>query len=111
MRKSLAAGGLLGALALGPLAAAPAFAAPSHAAPGATSTVTVVAVDDEPLDNDGTDDTGKYGLIGLSGLLGLFGYRKYREVQARRTPPPTTGRTVTDTGTDGTDTGGSRRVQ
>jgi hypothetical protein len=53
---------------------------------------------DEPLEQDGDDDTGKYGLIGLSGLLGLFGYKKYKDSRAG-----------TATRTDGTD-GTSRRV-
>ena len=97
MRRALAATALAVVATCGPLGVHAASAAPV-AAP-ATS---VVAVDDEPLSNDGSDDTGKYGLIGLSGLLGLFGYKKYTEHRARRTGTPVGG--IDEDGT------GSRRV-
>lgn len=57
---------------------------------------------DEPLSQDGDDDTGRYGLVGLSGLLGLFGYKKY---QQHRTS--TQGKRVGGVDTDGS---GSQRV-
>ena len=88
MRKRIATTLLLSALTLGaPALAGTALAAPAIAG-SATSDVVLAqtplpgtGVDtDEPLSNDGQDDTGKYGLIGLSGLLGLFGYRKYKQL-------------------------------
>ena len=88
MRRALAATALVVSAICGPLGMQAASAAPL-AAP-ATGLV-VVAVDDEPLSNDGNDDTGKYGLIGLTGLLGLFGYKKYREHRATRSSGPTGG--------------------
>jgi len=99
MRRALATATIAGAILLVPFTAATATAAPTKApaltqstAPGTNDTDV-----DEPLTQDGNDDTGKYGLIGLSGLLGLFGYKKYREHQAARS---------TTNGPDGT----SRRV-
>jgi len=101
MRRALATVTIAGAVALVPFTAAPAFADSSSAG----TTVLATAEDvDEPLEADGDDDTGKYGLIGLSGLFGLFGYKKYKEHRAatRSTSTGTTG--------DGTTGGSSRRV-
>lgn len=95
MRRALATATIAGAIALVPFTAATATAAPATAPvltqssePGTNPTD-----DDEPLTQDGNDDTGKYGLIGLSGLFGLFGYKKYKEHQAARS---------TNNGPDGT---------
>ena len=108
MRRALATTALAAGIALGgaPLVAAPAFAS-------APSSDVVVAQDaetatDEPLAEDGNDDTGKYGLIGLTGLLGLFGYKKYKEHRAAR-PQGTTGTSGPVGDVDG-DGSGSRRI-
>ncbi len=104
MRRALATTALAAGIALGgaPLLAAPAFAEGTVVASQESETD-----NDEPLTQDGNDDTGKYGLIGLTGLLGLFGYKKYRDHRATtRTQPRTTG-TVGDIDGDGS---GSRRV-
>ncbi len=94
MRKALATAAVAGAVALAPFAAPAAYAAEQRiAAPVLTQTDGEDV--DEPLEQDGDDDTGKYGLIGLSGLFGLFGYKKYKDHKAARSA-----------GTDGT----SRRV-
>lgn len=86
MRRALATGGLLSAVALGSLGVttAPAVAAGAHQV--ATGTV-VAQTDADPVEDDGNMDSGKWGLGGLLGLFGLFGYKKYRE---HRTPPRTT---------------------
>ena len=86
MRRALATGGLLSAVALGSLGVttAPAVAAGAHQV--ATGTV-VQSVDADPVEDDGNMDSGKWGLAGLLGLFGLFGYKKYQE---HRTPPRTT---------------------
>ncbi len=100
MRRALATVTIAGAVALVPFTAAPAFADSSSA----STTVLAEAEDvDEPLEEDGDDDTGKYGLIGLTGLFGLFGYKKYKEHRAA------TARTTGTTG-DGSTGGTSRRV-
>ncbi len=92
MRRALATATIAGALVLVPITATVATADQS-----AGSVLSQTSPDvDEPVLQDGNDDTGKYGLIGLSGLFGLFGYKKYRDHQAART-------------TDGTD-GTSRRT-
>ena len=101
MRRALATATIAGAVALVPLTAVAAAADEAPLAAGAVLTQTDGEDVDEPLEQDGDDDTGKYGLIGLSGLFGLFGYKKYKDHRAART----TGTTGT-TGTDGT----SRRV-
>ena len=99
MRRALATVTLAGAVALVPLTS---LAASADEPVAAGAVLTQENEDsDEPLEQDGDDDTGKYGLIGLTGMLGLFGYKKYKDHQAART-------TRTD-GTDGTD-GTSRRV-
>ena len=87
MRRALAVTAFAVFATCGPLSvqAASAALAPSFADSGPANSV--VATDDEPLSNDGNDDSGKYGLIGLSGLLGLFGYKKYREHRATRDAP------------------------
>ena len=96
MRRALAVTTLVGGLAL-----APAFATPALA----SDVVVAQATDqDEPLEQDGDDDTGKYGLIGLTGLLGLFGYKKYKDHRAAR---PTTSGPIGDHDGDGS---GSRRI-
>lgn len=95
MRRALATATIAGAIAIVPFTAATASADEVVAGPVLTTSETDT---DEPLAEDGNDDTGKYGLIGLTGMLGLFGYKKYRDHQATRT-----------TGTTGTD-GTSRRV-
>jgi hypothetical protein len=100
MRRALATVTIAGAVALVPFTATNAFA---DGAPAGTSVLATAEDVDEPLEQDGDDDTGKYGLIGLSGLFGLFGYKKYKEHRAA------TARTTT-TGTDGTTGGTSRRV-
>ena len=102
MRRALATATIAGAVALIPMTAVSA-AADELAAPVGTVIDSEDDTDkDEPLAQDGDDDSGKYGLIGLSGMLGLFGYKKYKDHQAART---------TTTGTTGTDgTGTSRRV-
>lgn len=87
-RRTLATVTVAGALAL-PLGATAASADEALAAP-------VLAQDsetdrDEPLAEDGDDDTGKYGLIGLTGLFGLFGYKKYRDHRATTAGAGTTG--------------------
>ena len=99
MRTALATASIAGAIVLVPLTATTAMAAPA-AAPVLTqsSEPNTNGTDvDEPLAEDGNDDTGKYGLIGLSGMLGLFGYKKYKDHMAARR---------TTTAADGT----SRRV-
>jgi hypothetical protein len=112
MRRALATVTIAGAVALVPFTATTAFA-------DSTSAGTTVLAEaeqpveeevlnedvevDEPLEQDGDDDTGKYGLIGLSGLFGLFGYKKYKEHRAATT------RSTGTTG-DGTTGGSSRRV-
>lgn len=105
----LAAGIALGGA---PLLAAPAYADTAVVAQEADTDT------DEPLAEDGNDDTGKYGLIGLSGLFGLFGYKKYKEHRAATrttttTKPTTTPRTTGTSGPIGDvdgDGSGSRRV-
>lgn len=82
MRRALATGGLLSAVALGSLGVttAPAVAAGAHQM--ATGTVVVQnadPVDADPVEDDGNQDSGKWGLGGLLGLFGLFGYKKYRD--------------------------------
>jgi hypothetical protein len=100
MRRALATVTIAGAVALVP------FTAATASADSTSAGVTVLAEDvDEPLENDGDDDTGKYGLIGLTGLFGLFGYKKYKEHRATTTRSTTTG-----THGDGTTGGTSRRV-
>lgn len=105
MRRALATAGLLSAVTLGALGvtAAPALAE------GATSTAAgaVYANTNLDPDDDGKDDTGKWGLIGLSGLLGLFGYKKYRDHRAATTDRTTTTRTTRD---DNPGSTGSTRV-
>lgn len=77
MRKALATAGLLGALSLGVFGMGSASAAtPSQAAAVSTQ-------DGDPVETDGNNDSGKWGLAGLTGLVGLFGYKKYRELQSR----------------------------
>ena len=105
MRRALATATIAGAVALVPMTALAASADETQLAAGVQASQDDTDKD-EPLEQDGDDDTGKYGLIGLSGMLGLFGYKKYKDHQASRTT--TTGTTGT-TGTDGT-TGTSRRV-
>lgn len=100
MRRALATVTIAGAVALVPFTAATASADTTPAAGSVLAQESEVD-EDEPLADDGNDDTGKYGLIGLTGLFGLFGYKKYRDHRAART----TGTTGT-TGPDGT----SRRV-
>jgi len=100
MRRALATAAIAGAVALVPLTAVAAAADQSRVAAGGVVASQDDTDKDEPLEQDGDDDTGKYGLIGLSGLFGLFGYKKYKDHQATR---------ATATGTDGT-TGTSRRV-
>jgi hypothetical protein len=95
MRRALATATIAGAVALVPMTA---LAASADDTVAAGAVLTQNEDSDEPLEQDGDDDTGKYGLIGLTGLLGLFGYKKYKDHQATRT-----------TGTDGT-TGTSRKV-
>lgn len=97
MRRALATATLAGAVALVPLTA---VSAAADETPLASAPVVAQQDDtdkDEPLEEDGDDDTGKYGLIGLSGLLGLFGYRKYKDHRAAHS---------TTSGAEGT----SRRV-
>ena len=107
MRRALATVTIAGAVALVP------FTAIAASADDSVAQDVVLAQEpedrDEPLEQDGDDDTGKYGLIGLSGMLGLFGYKKYKDHQAART---TTTRTDGIDGTDGTTgtDGTSRRV-
>ena len=106
MRRALATTALAAGVALGgaPLVAAPAFAdAPAAVLAQGEDTTPENTDEDEPLLNDGNDDTGKYGLIGLSGLFGLFGYKKYKEHRAATT------RSTGTTG-DGSTGGTSRRV-
>ena len=101
MRRALATVTIAGAVALVPFTATNAFA--DGASAGTTVLATAEDVD-EPLEQDGDDDTGKYGLIGLSGLFGLFGYKKYKEHRAATT------RSTTGTTGDGSTGGTSRRV-
>ena len=103
MRRALATTALAAGIAL---AGAP-FAAPALADDAPTTVVVASETDtdtDEPLAEDGNDDTGKYGLIGLTGLLGLFGYKKYRDHRATRQ------QTSGPIGGVDTDGSGSRRV-
>ena len=87
MRKALATTALAVGLALGgaPLITAPAYAT-TLAGDGIVAQEAETDVD-EPLSQDGDDDTGKYGLIGLTGLFGLFGYKKYRDRRDVRHQP------------------------
>lgn len=76
MRRALATAGLFSVVTLGSLgmATAPALAeGPQSMATG------IVLADADPVEADGNDDTGKWGLAGLTGLVGLFGYKKYRD--------------------------------
>ena len=100
MRRALATATIAGAVALVPLTAVAAAADEAPLAAGVVLTQQDDTDVDEPLADDGNDDTGKYGLIGLTGLFGLFGYKKYKDHRASRT---------TTTGTTGTD-GTSHRV-
>jgi hypothetical protein len=85
------------------------MAAPALAAPQTGDVVVAQETDqDEPLTQDGNDDTGKYGLIGLTGLLGLFGYKKYKDHRAAR--PSTTGTTRGPVGDVDGDNSGSRKL-
>ena len=111
MRRALAAAGVLGAVALSPVATQAAWAEP---APVVVQAAGAIAIDDEPLSDDGDDDTAKYGLVGLTGLFGLFGYQKIKQHRATRSTPPTrstgttgTTRPVGDVDGDGS---GSRRI-
>ena len=112
MRRALATTALAAGIALGgaPLVAAPAFAVAPTAPVLAQGedTLDENTDEDEPLLNDGNDDTGKYGLIGLTGLFGLFGYKKYRDHRAARTT--TTSATGTPVGDVDNDGSGSRRI-
>lgn len=100
MRRALATATIAGAVALVPFSA---LAASADDTPAAGSVVAQQddTDKDEPLEQDGDDDTGKYGLIGLSGMLGLFGYKKYKDHRAA---------TTRATGTDGNADGTSRKV-
>ncbi len=103
MRRALATTALAAGIAL---AGAP-FAAPALADDVPSTTLVASETDtdtDEPLAEDGNDDTGKYGLIGLTGLFGLFGYKKYRDHRATRQ------RTAGPIGSVDDDGSGSRRV-
>ncbi len=113
MRRALAAAGVLGAVALSPVATQAAWAEPATA-PTTVQAAGTIAIDDEPLSEDGDDDTAKYGLVGLTGMFGLFGYKKIKQHRATRTAPPTrptgttgTSRPVGDVDDDGS---GSRRI-
>lgn len=78
MPRVLATAGLAGALAVTglTLGSAPAQAAsPVHAA----TTTPTAPVDGDPVEGDGNNDSGKWGLAGLTGMVGLFGYKKYRD--------------------------------
>lgn len=77
---ALAALGASVVLATGPVAAVP-MASPTQA----YSSTAILAVDGDPAESDGNDDTGKWGLAGLLGLFGLFGYRKYRDSRTEST--------------------------
>ena len=100
MRRALATVTIAGAVALVPFTAAAASTGDTLAGPVLTQS----EADTEPLDEDGDDDSGKYGLIGLSGLFGLFGYKKYKEHRASSAQASRT------TGTAATDSSSSRRV-
>ncbi len=89
MRRALATVALVTVAVCGPLGVHAATASP--VATSSSAAVTVLAEDDEPLSNDGNDDTGKYGLIGLTGLFGLFGYKKYKDHRATRAGRPVGG--------------------
>ncbi len=103
MRRALATTALAAGIALG---SAPLLATPAAAAPVTTEVLASAETDtDEPLAEDGNDDTGKYGLIGLTGLFGLFGYKKYRDHRAAQRR--TTAGPIGDVDGDGS---GSRRV-
>jgi len=97
MRRALATATIAGAIAIVPFTAATASADEAVAGPVLATGETGTDID-EPLAEDGNDDTGKYGLIGLTGMFGLFGYKKYKDQQATRN--------ADTTGTTGT----SRRV-
>lgn len=101
MRRALATTGLLGVVALSGvgLGAGPAAATTLVSHSGTTLAQDVDS--DEPVSQDGDDDTGKYGLIGLTGMLGLFGYRHLKNVRSRSTGP---------IGTVDTDGSGSTRI-
>jgi hypothetical protein len=108
MRRALATTALAAGITLGgaPLLAVPAFAAAPTASITVASPETETDVD-EPLAEDGNDDTGKYGLIGLTGLFGLFGYKKYRDHRAAQRRSTGTSGPIGDIDGDGS---GSRRV-
>ena len=78
IRKALATAGLLGGLSLGVLG----MGSTASAATPAPAAV-IAAQDGDPVEGDGNNDSGKWGLAGLTGLVGLFGYKKYREIQTR----------------------------
>ncbi len=84
MRKALATGGLLSAVALGSLGVTTAPAVAAGPPQAATGTVVVQddTVDADPVEDDGNMDSGKWGLGGLLGLFGLFGYKKYKDYRA-----------------------------
>lgn len=92
MPRALATAGLAGALAVTglSLSAAPAQASsPVHAA----TTTPTTPVDGDPVEGDGNNDSGKWGLAGLTGMLGLFGYKKYRDSRAAYAGDRTSGST------------------
>ncbi len=97
MRRTLATGGLLAVVVLSGVSGAGPAAASTHV-PHSGITLAQSVDSDEPLSQDGDDDTGKYGLIGLTGLVGLFGYRHLKTVRSRNTKP------------SGTDGSGSTRT-
>ena len=63
------------------LATGPVVAAPTASSTQTYASTAILAVDGDPAESDGNDDTGKWGLTGLLGLFGLFGYRKYRDTR------------------------------
>lgn len=77
MPKTLATAGIAGALAFTGLTIGTAPAQASVTVQAATTTPT--PADADPVEQDGNDDSGKWGLAGLTGLVGLFGYKKYRD--------------------------------
>ena len=89
LRHALAGVAIAGTMGLSglTLGLAPAQAAPVHL----SATSTTAPTDGDPVEGDGNNDSGKWG---LAGLTGLFGYKKYRDLRAT----PRNGR---DTGTTG----------
>lgn len=78
--RAVATAGLAGVLAVTGLSLSAASA--QAFSPVRAATTTPTPVDGDPVEGDGNNDSGKWGLAGLTGMVGLFGYKKYRDSRA-----------------------------